>query len=232
LKSQTSPANRKSSDIKITKCKYDIRMLIVKVKICGITNVEDARAAIDMGADLLGLNFYPRSPRFITATKAAEIIGGLPAFIDVAGVFVNASIEQIHETIEQCQLDWVQLHGDESPAFCDLLRSVNARTMKALRVKDREDIERADDYSTDAVLLDAFHPEKYGGTGLTFDWNIVGHISKRVFLAGGINPDNVAAAVELGVYGIDICSGIEAKPGKKDHKKMRKLFDNIHHLRG
>lgn len=207
-------------------------MLVVKVKICGITNFEDAMAAVDMGADLLGFNFYPKSPRFLTAAKAAEIIGRLPGFVDVAGVFVNASLEQIHETINTCQLDWVQLHGDEDPEFCMSLRSVNVKTMKALRVKDWQDIERAEDYFTDAVLLDAFDPNKYGGTGLTFDWNIVGHIGKRVFLAGGINPDNAAAAVELGVYGIDICSGIEAAPGRKDHKKMRKLFDNIHHLRG
>ncbi|GAI37830.1 unnamed protein product, partial [marine sediment metagenome] len=110
--------------------------------------------------------------------------------------------------------------------------SINVRTMKAIRVKDQEDIERAESFFTDAVLLDAFDPEKYGGTGLTFDWNIIGHISKRIFLAGGINPDNVAAAIGLGVYGIDVCSGIEAKPGKKDHRKMRKLFENIQRLRG
>jgi phosphoribosylanthranilate isomerase len=129
-------------------------------------------------------------------------------------------------------LDWVQLHGDESPQFCQSFRSVNVKTMKALQVKDQADIEKAESFFTDAVLLDAFDPKKYGGTGLTFDWNIIGHIGKRVFLAGGINPDNAAAAVELGVYGIDVCSGIESKPGRKDHKKMRKLFDNIRHLRG
>jgi len=207
-------------------------MLIVKVKICGITNYQDAMAAIDMGADLLGFNFYPKSPRFIAPGKAAEIISRLPGFIDIAGLFVNASYEQIRETINQCRLDWVQLHGDETPKFCRAFLSLNVKTMKALRVKDKKDIKKADSYFTDAILLDAFNPEKYGGTGLTFDWNIVGHIGKRVFLAGGINPDNAAAAVELGVYGIDVCSGIEAEPGKKDHKKMKKLFENIRHLRG
>jgi len=207
-------------------------MLIVKVKICGLTNYRDAAAAVDMGADLLGFNFYPGSPRFVTLEQAAQIINKLPAFIHVAGVFVNASLDQIKEAIGECNLDWVQLHGDESPEFCESLLSINVRTMKAIRVKDQEDIERAESFFTDAVLLDAFDPEKYGGTGLTFDWNIIGHISKRIFLAGGINPDNVAAAIGLGVYGIDVCSGIEAKPGKKDHRKMRKLFENIHHLRG
>ena len=206
-------------------------MLIVKVKICGITSYEDATAAVDMGADLLGFNFYPESPRFIEPAKALEIINKLPAFVIVAGVFVNATFEQICETMSLCQLNWVQLHGDESPDFCRKFRSHNVKIMKAIRVKDQTDIKKADEFFTDAILLDAFHPEKYGGTGVAFDWNIIGHIGKRIFLAGGINPDNAAAAVELGVYGIDVCSGIESAPGKKDYKKMKKLFKNIHHLR-
>jgi len=207
-------------------------MLVVKVKICGLTNYKDAAAAVDMGADILGFNFYPESPRFITPEKAMEIIKKLPAFVDIAGVFVNDSFDKIRETVSQCQLDWVQLHGDESPQFCQVFLSLNVKTMKALRVRDQADIDRANSFFTDAILLDAFHPERYGGTGLTFDWNIIGHIGKRVFLAGGINPDNAAAAIELGVYGIDVCSGIESQPGRKDHKKMKKLFDNIRHLRG
>jgi len=207
-------------------------MLIVKVKICGLTNYDDAVAAMDMGADLLGFNFYPVSPRYITPEQATDIINKLPGFIDTVGVFVNASIEHIHETNAVCQLDWVQLHGDEEPDFCRALLSHNVKTMKAIRVKNQADIERADSFFTDAVLLDAFDPHKYGGTGLTFDWNVIGHISKRVFLAGGINPDNAAEAVKLGVYGIDVCSGVESGPGKKDHRKMKKLFENIRHLRG
>lgn len=206
-------------------------MLIVKVKICGITNYDDAAAAIDMGADLLGFNFYPKSSRFVTLQQTTQIISKLPAFIDVVGVFVNASLDEIRGTIGQCPLNWVQLHGDESPEFCRSLTSDNVKTMKALRVKNEADIEKAEYYFTDAILLDAFDPHKYGGTGLTFDWNIIGHIGKRVFLAGGINPDNAPKAVELGVYGIDVCSGIEAEPGKKDLKKMKMLFDNIRHLR-
>jgi phosphoribosylanthranilate isomerase len=205
-------------------------MLIVKVKICGITNYEDASTAVDMGADLLGFNFYPKSPRFVSPEKAKGIISKLPGFIDTVGVFVNASFEQIQETINQCQLNWIQLHGDEDPQFCNSFLSLNVKTMKALRVKDQNDIQQAENYFTDAILLDAFDPERYGGTGLTFDWNIVGHIGKRIFLAGGINPDNAPDAVKLGVYGIDVCSGIEAEPGKKDHKKMKKLFENIRHL--
>jgi phosphoribosylanthranilate isomerase len=207
-------------------------MLIVKVKICGITNYDDAIAAVEMGADLLGFNFYPKSPRFVSPEKVTQIVGKLPAFIDIAGVFVNSSLDEIRDTIDQCQLNWVQLHGDESPEFCRQLLSHNVKTMKAIRVKDQSDVDRAEGYFTDAILLDAFDPAKYGGTGLTFDWNIIGHIGKRIFLAGGINPDNAAEAVRLGVYGIDVCSGIEAEPGRKDHKKMKQLFDNIEHLRG
>jgi len=206
-------------------------MLIVKVKICGITNGKDAAAAIDMGADLLGFNFYPESPRYITPQKAAEIINKLPTFVDIVGVFVNTPLKQIKETINLCQLNWIQLHGDESPKFCQSFLSLNVKTMKALRVKESKDIQQAEDFFTDAILLDAYRSQIYGGTGLTFDWNIIGHIGKRIFLAGGINPDNAAAAIELGVYGIDVCSGIESEPGKKDHKKMKKLFDNIRHLR-
>lgn len=207
-------------------------MLIAKVKICGLTNYDDAAAAMEMGADLLSFNFYPKSPRYIQPEKAAQIITKLPAFIDIVGVFVNSPLEEMRNTIDQCQLNWVQLHGDESPEFCSALLWHNVRTMKAIRVKDKGDIDRAQSYFTDAILLDAFNPQKYGGTGLTFDWNIIGHVTRRVFLAGGINPDNAAKAVKLGVYGIDVCSGIEAQPGKKDHKKMKTLFDNIRHLRG
>jgi phosphoribosylanthranilate isomerase len=207
-------------------------MLIVKVKICGLTNYEDAAAAMDMGADLLGFNFYPKSPRHITPADAAKVINKLPAFTDIVGVFVNESIERIHETKELCQLDWVQLHGDEDPEFCKEFLSHNVKTMKAIRVKDQRDVERAESFFTDAILLDAFDPKKYGGTGVSFDWNIIGHIRKRIFLTGGINPDNAVKAVELGVYGIDVCSGIEAEPGKKDKRLMKKLFENIHHLRG
>ena len=206
-------------------------MLIPKVKICGITNYEDGLAALEMGADVLGFNFYRPSPRYITPEDATKIINRLPAFIDVAGVFVNSSLDETREIASQCQLDWIQLHGDENVEFCRWLAYDSPKTMKAIRVKDAGDLEHVDEYSTDAVLLDAYDPSKYGGTGLTFDWNIIGHIGKRIFLAGGINPDNAVAAVELGVYGIDVCSGIEAEPGKKDHEKMKQLFDNIRHLR-
>ena len=206
-------------------------MLIPKVKICGITNLEDAQAAMDSGADLLGFNFYPESPRYIEPSKAQEIISKLPAFMDIVGLFVNAKYETIREIIDECFLNWLQFHGDETEEFCYSLGSLNLNIIKAIRVRDYGDIKSAEHYYTDAILLDAFDPDKYGGTGLRFDWNIIGHINKRIFLAGGINPENVVEAVKLGVYGIDICSGVESEPGKKDHKKMKQLFENIRHFR-
>jgi len=207
-------------------------MLVTKVKICGITCAEDAVQAMHMGADIIGLNFYAPSPRYLTIEQAAEVAVQLPAYVNLAGVFVNASHETIRTAIKACHLDWVQLHGDESPDFCQAFSSDEVKIMKAIRVKDERDLEATQDYLVDAVLLDAFHPEKYGGTGLTFDWDLIQRTDKRVFLAGGIHPDNAVQAVELGVYGIDVCSGIESKPGRKDHAKMQALFDNVRHLRG
>lgn len=203
------------------------------MKICGITNFEDAQAAIEMGADMLGFNFYPKSPRYIEPDAAAAIINKLSASVDTVGVFVDPTLEDIKHQIKDGRLNWVQLHGDETPQFCDLLASMSfIKTMKAIRVKDASSIRLAETYFTDSILLDAFDPHRYGGTGVAFNWNIIGNMSKRVFLAGGINPDNVRKAIDLGVYGIDVCSGIESSPGKKDHAKMKKLFDNINYLRG
>lgn len=205
-------------------------MTRVKVKICGITNVVDAIAAVDMGADILGFNFFPKSPRYVTIEVFEKIVNKLPTFIDTAGIFVNAELSQIKEVTDTGYLNWVQLHGDESLEFCESLRYFHTRTIKAIRVKSKEDIQRSLEYSTDAVLLDAYHPELYGGTGDSFDWKMIGNLNRRVFLAGGITPENAHEAIEVGVYAIDLCSGVEKEPGIKDHDKMKKLFDNIRHL--
>lgn len=205
-------------------------MVLVKVKVCGITNVDDALAAIDMGADILGFNFYPPSPRYITGADAIKVIDKLPTFIETAGVFVNSDYNEIKAIDRDGILNWAQLHGDETPEFCDSLKWLNLKTIKAIRVKTARDIRKAELYPTDAILFDGYHVDLYGGTGKTFDWSMLGHINNRVFLAGGLNCDNAAKAIAVGVYGIDVCSGIESKPGKKDHKKMKKFFDNIRHL--
>jgi phosphoribosylanthranilate isomerase len=203
-------------------------MVTVKVKICGITNFQDAQAAVDMGADILGFNFYSQSPRYIEPNKAEEIICKLPGFVDIAGVFVNANQPDIRELTDSGSLNWVQFHGDETSEFCNQFNTWNLRTIKAIRVRSTEDIDRAQDFETFSLLFDAFDPNQYGGTGKTFDWSLLKKYSRHVFLAGGINPDNVLKAMETDVYGLDICSGIESEPGKKDHAKMKRLFENIY----
>ena len=129
---------------------------IIKIKICGITNVEDALAAVDLGADILGFNFYKKSPRYITIDKALKIIDQIPTFVDTAGIFVNPTAEYISEIIEQGFLNWIQLHGDENPDFCNSLAHIRTRVIKAIRVNSADDIKKAEDYSTDAILLDAY----------------------------------------------------------------------------
>ena len=207
-------------------------MHLTKVKICGITNAEDALAAVNLGADMLGFIFYPKSPRCIQPQKATEIISTIPTFVDTVGVFVNPTAQQIQEADEEGWLNWIQLHGDETPEFCAGLGWMNARVIKAVRVRDKSDIDNALRFRTDALLLDTYVEGQYGGTGKTFDWSLLDHIPNRFFLSGGINPDNVAAAVEIGPYGVDISSGIEAEPGKKDHNKMKELFENISRVTG
>ena len=206
-------------------------MISTKIKICGITNAEDAVKAVELGADLLGFNFYPKSKRFIDPKDAGKIIRKLPAFVDTVGLFVNADADEIRKISKELMLNWVQLHGDESPGFCLSLNNIPAQIIKAIRVKDGRDIEYAKNFSTDALLLDAYHPMLYGGTGERFDWKklpeLTGHTFGRTFLAGGINPDNVVEAISYGFYGIDICSGIEDSPGNKNYKKMKELFKNI-----
>lgn len=207
-------------------------MKILKVKICGITNLDDALAAVDMGADILGFNFYPRSPRFIEPKKAQEIIEKLPAFVDTAGIFVNAPLRDIQSINDSGMLNWIQLHGDETPEFCREFHSWNVRTIKAIRVKSIKSLETADQYRTFALLFDSFDPKVYGGTGQQFDWSLAKDHPYRIFLAGGINPDNVLEALKVDVYGIDVCSGIESEPGKKDHEKMKQLFKNVYEFTG
>lgn len=203
-------------------------MITVKVKICGITNFEDAQAAVNMGADILGFNFYEKSPRYITPEKAREIIIKLPSYIDIAGIFVNTTKQQIHRLTDQGLLNWVQFHGDETPEFCNQFNYWGLNTMKAIRVRSAEDIAQAKVFRTHSILFDSFNPDLYGGTGKAFDWELIKECPRRIFLAGGIGPDNVAEALKVDVYAVDVCSGIESEPGKKDLNKMKQLFEAIH----
>lgn len=199
----------------------------VKIKICGLTNLDDAQVAVDLGADMLGFIFYPKSPRFIELDKAREIIDKIPTFVDIVGLFVNPDFETLRLAHNEGCFNWFQLHGDETPEFCRSIHWMNCRLMKAIRVRGKEDIEQASAFPADCLLLDTYNKDKYGGTGEQFDWSWLKPMNTPVMLSGGINPDNVIAAIDTGVNGIDICSGVESKPGKKDHNKMQQLFDNI-----
>ena len=196
----------------------------VKVKICGITNPEDASAAADFGADALGFIFFKESPRFIAPKDAAKIIRKLPSFAATVGVFVNEKPEEIEKIIAMTGIDIVQLHGQEPPEMCNLSR----RIIKGIRVKSLESLDPILNYKdrVSAFLLDTFTPDVFGGTGQIFNWEIAveaKHFS-RIILAGGLTPENIADAVKrVRPYAVDVSSGVESAKGKKDHKKL-KLF--------
>ena len=194
----------------------------VKVKICGITNAEDAVAAVDAGADALGFMLYPPSPRGVTREVAAQIIRQLPPFVAKVGVFVNPSEEEVRLAITGCGLDTLQFHGEESPEFC---RQFGLKTLKAFRVQGLETLKLLPTYSTMAWLLDSFAAGTRGGTGNTFNWDIAMQAVKlggRVILAGGLTPDNAAEAVrKVRPFALDVSSGVESVPGRKEAAKVR-----------
>jgi phosphoribosylanthranilate isomerase len=200
-----------------------------KIKICGITTIEDARLSADLGAYALGFNFYKKSPRYIAPEKAQEICEQLPDGVLKVGVFVNESLNEILHIAKTGGLDAVQLHGEESPEFADdLKRETNLRVIKAFRVSPDFVAARVLKYNVDAILLDAFSKSLHGGTGHTFDWKVAKNVTAifpKMFLAGGLSPANVAKAVDaVAPYGIDACSGLESQPGVKDKSKLREFF--------
>jgi phosphoribosylanthranilate isomerase len=197
---------------------------MVKVKICGITNLDDALMAVEAGADALGFVFFGASPRHIFCEQAASIIRHLPPFVQTVGLFVNESLTKVNETTDRCGLDIVQLHGEEPPGFC---AAVRRRVIKVLRIKDASSLEPIDDYPVSAFLLDAWSPTAPGGTGKTFNWDIAKSAAQkgRIILAGGLTPENVSEAIrQVRPYAVDVSSGVESAPGKKDHAKVREFI--------
>jgi phosphoribosylanthranilate isomerase len=193
----------------------------VRVKICGICSLEDAIAAIDAGADALGFMFYEGSSRNISLESAAKIISKLPPFVTRTGVFVNASDEVIQTAATRLPLDVVQLHGDETPEQC---ARCTIQVVKAFRIENESSLKRLAAYKTSAWLLDSFAKGQPGGTGVTFNWALAklasGH-GTPIMLAGGLTPENVAEAVRrTDPYAVDVSSGVESAPGKKDAAKM------------
>lgn len=198
---------------------------MTKVKICGITSADDARMAVEAGADAIGLIFFEKSPRNIDPGKAARIVAGLPPFVQVVGLFVNASLDYVNATADRVGLDIVQLHGEESPAYC---QGVRRRVMKAFRVKGPESLEPLPSYQVAGYVLDAYSPNAYGGTGERFDWDLVLAARQHgpIILAGGLTPDNVAEAVaRVAPYAVDVSSGVEFAPGKKDPEKVKAFIE-------
>lgn len=197
----------------------------VRVKICGITNIADAFAAIEAGADALGFVFYKASPRSITPEKASEIIRKIPPLLSTVGVFVNENPVKIKKIINVTRIDVVQLHGEEPPDMCELISN---RIIKAFRVKSLESLDPLINYKNkvSAFLLDTYTPDIFGGTGQIFNWDIAIDAKQfgQIILAGGLTPDNITSAVKrVRPHAVDVSSGIESEKGKKDHKKM-KLF--------
>ncbi len=196
---------------------------MVRVKICGITTVEDALLAVEAGADAIGLVFHDKSPRYIFPEQAAAVVRALPPFVQAVGLFVNAELDFVNASADLCRLDLVQLHGDETPDFCD---KVNRRVLKAFRIKDITSLDPIRSYRIAGHLLDAYSPKAYGGTGKTFNWEIAkaAKIYGPVVLAGGLTPDNVRKAVEsVAPYAVDVSGGVESAPGKKDPEKVREF---------
>lgn len=198
------------------------------IKICGITNLDDALAAVAAGADALGFNFYKPSPRYITPQSAREIVEQLPASILTVGVFVNEeSPESVRSIAQQAGITAMQLHGDEPPSYCREL--ADSYVIKTLAVSGDSDVEMVDAYEVEAVMLDTRDNNLRGGTGRVFDWSIakrVNEVVPKLFLAGGLSPENIEEAIEtVNPYAVDACSGLEDRPGIKNHQRMRVFID-------
>ncbi len=202
------------------------------VKICGITNLEDAEASTLAGADAIGFIFYPESPRCITPDRAREISGKLPGRVCRVGVFVDQDAEGVRRIAQFCGLDFIQLHGNESPDYC---RAFSPSVLiKAVSIQKEEDLALLKDYPVRAILADAHDPVRRGGTGKTCDWNLARKAGERhrLILSGGLNPQNILPAIEtVRPLAVDIGSGVEARPGKKDPGKIKELMAAVRSLK-
>lgn len=199
---------------------------MVKVKICGITTLEDALTAIEAGADALGFVFYSASPRHVSTEQAADIIRKLPPFVQTVGLFVDEKMTVVNAIADHCRLDVIQLHGEETPAYCE---SVNRRVIKAFRVKDISTLNLLVPYHVSGYLLDAWSPDAHGGTGQVFNWDIAAEAvlgGRNIILAGGLTPENITESIrKVHPYGVDVSSGVEYAPGRKDAFKVRRFVE-------
>ena len=203
--------------------------MVVRVKICGITNLEDAFLAVNLGADALGF-IFAKSPRQIEPGKAREIIDNLPPLVSKVGVFEGENGEKVKEVAAFCGLDTLQFHGDESPSYCQNFRSL-FKVIKSFRIRNLKSLKPLSLYSVDAILLDTYSKEATGGTGKTFNWGIAKEaqgFGRPLILSGGLNPSNVTRAINLvEPYAVDVSSGVELSPGRKDPEKLRAFFEAV-----
>lgn len=199
----------------------------LKVKICGITNAEDALLATSCGADALGFVFWEPSPRYITPEAAALIIKKLPPFITTVGVFVDEDAGKVNDIIKTAGITVAQLHGSESPEYC---KGIDVRFIKAVRVKDADSLRGLSDYGASAILLDTYIKDQPGGTGQSFDWTLLSEMDfeGNIILSGGLNPDNVEDVLrKYSPYGVDTSSGVEAEPGRKDADRLMAFIEKV-----
>lgn len=205
--------------------------MAVKVKICGLTNAEDAAVAVEAGADAVGFVFHKKSPRCAETAAVKAIVKELPPFVFPIGVFVNEDAKVVRDIMDSCGLALAQLHGDETAAYCEML---GRPVLKAIRLRDRRSFLALAEFQGRAgvrgFLVDAFSPDAYGGTGQVADWALAAEAATvaRILLAGGLTPGNVAQAIEqVRPYGVDVSSGVEASPGRKDHEKVRAFVQAV-----
>lgn len=205
-----------------------------RAKICGITRVEDVHAVVNAGADAIGFVFYPTSPRAVTAEQAAQLVQAIAPYVQVVGLFVNHSANEIQDILQTVHLDIVQFHGDETPEQCQTIaQQVGRRWYKAIQVKPDLDvvteIQGYQDAGASAVLLDAWHPDLKGGTGHSFDWETFPKLDIPLILAGGLNPDNIEQAIlTTQAYAVDVSGGVESAKGIKDQQLIERFMQGVH----
>ena len=205
-----------------------------RAKICGITRVQDVKAVVDAGADAIGFVFFPPSPRSVSKEQAIQLVQAVPAYVQVVGLFVNASADEIVEIVKEVHLDILQFHGDESPEQCQkIAKQVGRRWYKAIQVKPELDliktIEQYQHAGASAVLLDAWHPELKGGTGHRFDWATFPKLDIPLILAGGLTPENIEDAIKTTrAFAVDVSGGVESAKGMKDQQLIERFMQGVH----
>jgi phosphoribosylanthranilate isomerase len=199
-----------------------------RIKICGITRVEDARTAVELGADAIGLVFYAPSPRYVGLEQACAIAAAIPPFVSIVGLFVDPTAKDVESVLRTCSIDLLQFHGDEVPDFCD---GFGLPYIKAMRVKADSDLVQylSPHQAARGWLLDAYHDRLHGGTGKSFDWKLIPRdLARPIILSGGLTPDNVGVAIrQVRPWAVDVSSGVEAKKGVKDAAKMAAFITGV-----